>query len=86
MSCSWDIVCVDCREHAGIDNANHADELMRILIRHQRAIAAVSMGELGATDPVRCGFASHSRRKSVESARAAMIFFAMLSAGNRPQG
>ena len=46
MSCSWDIVCVDCRERAGIDNANHADELMRILIRHQRTIAAV--GELAA--------------------------------------
>lgn len=42
MSCSWDIICVDCREMAGIDNANHEDELMRTLIKHRDAIAALA--------------------------------------------
>jgi hypothetical protein len=40
-------------------------------------MAAASCGELGATEPVRCGLASHSRRNSVESVNAAMIFRAM---------
>jgi hypothetical protein len=40
-------------------------------------MAAPSCGELGATEPVRCGFTSHSRRNSVESAIAAIIFLAM---------
>ena len=40
-------------------------------------MAAPSCGELGATEPVPCGLASHSRRKTVESLNAAMIFRAM---------
>ena len=42
MSCSWDIVCVDCREYAGLDNTNHEDGLMRTLIKHRDAIAALA--------------------------------------------
>jgi len=43
----------------------------------QRAIAAASLGELGVTEPVRCGLASHSRRNRLESVNAAMSFLAM---------
>lgn len=46
MSCSWDIVCLNCDERAGIENANHEDELMRVLIKHRRALAMV--GEMAA--------------------------------------
>jgi len=46
VSCSWDVFCVDCRVSAGMDNTNHEDELMRTLIKHRRAVAAV--GELAA--------------------------------------
>jgi len=42
-----------------------------------RAIAAASLGELGVTAPVRCGWASHSRRNRLESVNAAMSFLAM---------
>lgn len=32
MSCDWDIRCVDCGADAGIDNANHGDDLMRAIV------------------------------------------------------
>ncbi len=32
MSSCWDIVCVDCKAKMGIENANGAAELMRVLI------------------------------------------------------
>jgi hypothetical protein len=41
-------------------------------------MAAASCGELGATEPVRCGLASHSFKNKVESVNAAMIFLAMM--------
>ena len=40
-------------------------------------MAAASCGELGATEPVRCGLANHSRRNRVVSVNAAMSFLAM---------
>ena len=39
MSCYWDILCVDCDEPAGIDGANHCDDLMSELIRYADTLA-----------------------------------------------
>lgn len=44
MSCKWDVTCIDCNKYAGISEANHADDFMRMLIRHKDAIA--SLGKL----------------------------------------
>ena len=41
MSCDWDVRCLDCGEDLGISNANHAVELMRVIIAHAKEIAAV---------------------------------------------
>ena len=41
MSCDWDVRCLDCQEDLGIDNANHAVELMRVIITHVKEIAAI---------------------------------------------
>lgn len=38
MSCYWDVFCVDCSEHCGITDANHAVELMRSLIANRHAL------------------------------------------------
>ena len=35
-------MCVDCRQEAGIDNANHADALMQLLIEHRDVLAAIT--------------------------------------------
>lgn len=42
MSCDWHVHCVDCNETHRFDDANHRDDLMRLLIKHADAIAAVA--------------------------------------------
>lgn len=39
MSCDWDVRCIDCNECAGIDNANHEEGLMRVLIARSNSLA-----------------------------------------------
>lgn len=41
MSCDWNIRCLDCAITLHFDDANHQDDLMRSLIRHAPAIAAL---------------------------------------------
>lgn len=42
MSNYWDVRCLDCKSDLGIDNANHAVDLMRLIIMHAKAIAALA--------------------------------------------
>jgi hypothetical protein len=51
MSCYWDVRCLDCGEDLGIDNANHAVELMRSLVAHAKTLAALDpfVKEVGRT-------------------------------------
>ena len=50
MSTDYDVRCKTCGSHHGFDNANHAHDLMRTLIRHREAIAALAplMNEVGS--------------------------------------
>ncbi len=41
MSKCWDVYCKDCDVKSGITNANHREDLMRELVRHRHAIAAI---------------------------------------------
>jgi hypothetical protein len=43
MSCDWDVYCVDCDAWCGIGDANQADELMRVLIKHSPVLAALAL-------------------------------------------
>lgn len=42
MSCDWNIHCVTCNSTHKFDDANHQDDLMRFLIKHAAAIAALA--------------------------------------------
>lgn len=42
MSCDWDILCRTCDSRHGFSDANHCDDVMRHLIRHREAIAALA--------------------------------------------
>lgn len=42
MSCDWHIKCVDCDDVHRFDDANHQDDLMRLIIRHASAIAGLA--------------------------------------------
>jgi hypothetical protein len=41
MSCDWDVYCLDCDSVAGIEDANREESLMRVLIKHAKAIGGL---------------------------------------------
>lgn len=41
MSTDWNVYCVDCDSTERFNDANHAVDLMRILIKHAKAIGAL---------------------------------------------
>lgn len=42
MSTDWNIHCVDCNSTHMFSDANHQEDLMRVLIRHRDAIASIA--------------------------------------------
>lgn len=42
MSTDWDVYCEDCDAYAGISDANHRNDLMRVLIAHAGPLAELS--------------------------------------------
>jgi hypothetical protein len=42
MSCDWNIHCKTCHDTLEFGDANHATDLMRVLIKHAPAIAALA--------------------------------------------
>lgn len=50
MSCDYDFFCVDCEEHCGLGDLNHAGEQLTEVLRHRDALAglAAALGPLNS--------------------------------------